>query len=107
MDGAKLAKLARDCNLLDKKLTKTDVDLIFTQVKDKTARKIGFAQFKRAVELMGKKKFPGATPDEVLRKMEDLIVSSGGPVAKGTVRIVGCPMLYVPLPIRWCFSTGC
>ena len=36
MDGAKLAKLARDCKILDKKLTSTDVDIIFSKVKGKT-----------------------------------------------------------------------
>ena len=33
MDNAKLAKLTRDCKLLDKKLTATDVDIIFSKVK--------------------------------------------------------------------------
>ena len=36
MDGAKLAKLSRDCKILDKHLTSTDVDIIFTKVKSKT-----------------------------------------------------------------------
>ena len=36
MDGAKLAKLTRDCKLLDKNLTATDVDIIFSKVKAKT-----------------------------------------------------------------------
>ena len=33
MDGAKFAKMCRDCKLLDKKLTATDVDIIFTKAK--------------------------------------------------------------------------
>ena len=33
MDNAKFAKLARDLKLLDKKLTATDVDIIFSKVK--------------------------------------------------------------------------
>jgi hypothetical protein len=36
MDGAKLAKMCRDLKLLDKKLTATDVDIIFSKVKPKT-----------------------------------------------------------------------
>ena len=36
MDGAKLAKLCRDLKLLDKNLTATDVDIIFSKVKAKT-----------------------------------------------------------------------
>lgn len=33
MDGAKFAKLCRDIKLLDKNLTATDVDIIFTKCK--------------------------------------------------------------------------
>lgn len=33
MDNAKFAKLCRDLKLLDKKLTATDVDIIFSKVK--------------------------------------------------------------------------
>lgn len=33
MDGAKFAKLCRDLKLLDKKLTPTDVDIIFSKCK--------------------------------------------------------------------------
>ena len=40
MDGKTLAKLAKDCNLLDKKLTSVDIDLVFSKVKAKGARKI-------------------------------------------------------------------
>jgi hypothetical protein len=40
MEGKTFAKLAKDCNLLDKKVTVTDIDLIFAKVKVKGARKI-------------------------------------------------------------------
>jgi hypothetical protein len=33
MDGARFAKLAKDCKLLDKKFTATDVDLTFSKVR--------------------------------------------------------------------------
>ena len=36
MDGAKFAKLFRDLKLLDKNVTATDVDIIFSKVKPKT-----------------------------------------------------------------------
>ena len=42
MDGKAFAKLAKDLKLLDKKLTATDVDLIFSKVKERTARRITF-----------------------------------------------------------------
>ena len=34
MDGGKYMKFCRDMKLLDKKLTSTDVDIIFAQVKE-------------------------------------------------------------------------
>jgi len=45
MDGKGFAKLAKDTKLIDKKLTATDVDLIFSKVKERTARRITFDQF--------------------------------------------------------------
>ena len=36
IDGAKFVKIFRDLGLLDKQLTTTDVDIIFTKVKAKT-----------------------------------------------------------------------
>lgn len=34
MDGAKFGKMFRDLNLLDKKLTATDIDIIFARAKE-------------------------------------------------------------------------
>lgn len=46
MDGAKFAKFAKDCKLLDKtNLTATDVDLIFTKAKSKTERRYAWEEF--------------------------------------------------------------
>ena len=43
MDGKTLVKLAKDCHLIDKKLTSNDVDLIFAKVKTSSAvRTINF-----------------------------------------------------------------
>jgi len=42
MEGKTFAKVAKDCGLLDKKLTATDVDLIFAKVKAKAERRITF-----------------------------------------------------------------
>jgi len=43
MDGKTFAKLSKDCKILDKNLTATDIDLIFAKIKDKSARKITYA----------------------------------------------------------------
>ncbi len=38
MEGSKFAKLCKDCGLVDKKLSATDVDLIFTKVRLSSSR---------------------------------------------------------------------
>ena len=43
MDGKSFAKMAKDCKLIDKKLTTTDIDLTFAKVKDKSERRITYA----------------------------------------------------------------
>jgi hypothetical protein len=42
MDGKTFAKMCKEVKFLDKKLTPTDVDLIFAKIKDKSERKITF-----------------------------------------------------------------
>jgi hypothetical protein len=43
MDGKVFAKFAKDCKLIDKKLTATDVDLVFAKIKTKAERKINYS----------------------------------------------------------------
>lgn len=78
MEGKSFAKLAKDCKLIDKKLTATDVDLIFAKVKDKSERRITFAQFENGLAMFAEKK--GVAPDEVVAK----VLSTGGPQFQGT-----------------------
>ncbi len=78
MDGRQFAKLAKDCKLLDKKLTATDVDLAFAKVKDKAARKINFSQFDMALDAFATKK--GITKNDVIKQIE----VSGGPTFQAT-----------------------
>lgn len=78
MEGKTLAKVAKDCKVLDKKLTATDVDLIFAKVKDKAERKITFEQFNKAVEMFAEKK--GVPAADVA----NAILSHGGPTFSGT-----------------------
>lgn len=79
MDGARFAKLCKDSKLLDKSLTPTDVDLIFSKIKTKGARKIGVSEFKSGLELVAQKK--GQTVDEIVGK----ITAIGGPKTNATV----------------------
>ena len=73
MDGRQFAKLPKDCKLLDRKLTATDIDLIFAKIKDRTARKVTFIQFKSALALFADKK--GVN----LADIESTILKVGGP----------------------------
>lgn len=45
MDGKVFNKFAKDCKVICKAVTSTDVDLAFAKCKDKAARKINYAQF--------------------------------------------------------------
>ena len=78
MDGKSFAKCAKDNKLLDKRLTSTDVDLIFARIKDKGSRRITFEQFVEGLEAMAGRK--GADSSAVL----DKVAASQGPVLTGT-----------------------
>ena len=78
MDGKGFAKLAKDTKLLDKKLTTTDVDLAFSKIKERTARRITFDQFLAGLALFAEKKQVGV--DAVYAK----VGASQGPVLRGT-----------------------
>ena len=78
MDGKTFAKFSKDTKILDKKLTATDIDLIFAKVKDKAARKINYDQFSKAVGLCADKKGLSAAD------LESKILAHGGPTFTGT-----------------------
>lgn len=78
MDGKSFVKMAKDCKLVGKKLTSTDLDLIFAKVKDRTARKITVSQFDAGLTQIAAKL--GIGKEELVQK----IGSAGGPVYAGT-----------------------
>lgn len=78
MEGKSFSKLSKDCKFIDKKLTATDVDLIFAKIKDKAERRITFAQFQKGLELIADKK--GVPHEEVVEKL----LTTGGPQFSGT-----------------------
>ena len=84
------AQLCRDCKLLDKSITPTDVDLIFTQSKPKAERKLTFPMFLAALNALATKKFKGA--DDSMARLEAAIV--GACMALGEDD-------YVTGPHRW------
>lgn len=78
MEGKTFAKLAKDCKILDKNLTATDIDLIFAKVKDKAARKINYTQFQAGIGECAKKK------KITFEALSDKLCSVGGPTFTGT-----------------------
>ena len=78
IDGKTFAKFAKDCGVLNKACTTTDIDLIFAKVKDKAARKITFSQFKDALKLCAEKR------KEEYSALEASVLAAGGPVFSGT-----------------------
>ena len=74
----RFAKLCKDCGLVDKKFTTTDVDLTFSKVKAKGARKIGISEFQKALELVAEKK--SCSVEDILSKLRN----TEGPVTNAT-----------------------
>lgn len=78
MDSRTFVKLCKETGLLDKKLTTTDCDLIFTKCKAKGAKRFTYPEFEEGIREVAKRK--GVTFEEVATK----ISSSQGPTFTGT-----------------------
>jgi len=79
MDGKTFVKFAKDCKVIDKKCSATDIDLTFAKVKNgPAARKIVYAEFTAALELIAAKK------GIAMGALEEKICGAGGPVFTGT-----------------------
>jgi len=78
IDGKVFAKFAKDCKVVNKECTTTDVDLTFARVKDKGERKINYDQFLQGVAYLAGKR------GESMPDLEDKILASGGKTLTGT-----------------------
>ena len=78
MSNKEWLKVNKDCGLLDKKYTTTDVDINFTKIKTKASKSITYQQFLDGLKLAAEKK--GID----LKKLEEMVCHSSGPVFKGT-----------------------
>lgn len=78
MSNKEWLKVNKDCGLLDKKYTTTDVDINFSKIKSKTSKNITFQQFIDGLKLAADKK--GLD----FEKIKEIVCSSTGPVFKGT-----------------------
>ncbi|XP_036380332.1 tubulin polymerization-promoting protein family member 2 [Megalops cyprinoides] len=74
MTGKNFVKLCKDCKVIDSKsITSTDVDIVFSKVKAKTARVITFEQFCQALAELAPKRFKGKGQEEALQLLYGLI----------------------------------
>ncbi|XP_062341423.1 tubulin polymerization-promoting protein family member 2 [Osmerus eperlanus] len=74
MNGKNFVKLCKDCRIIDgKNVTTTDVDIVFSKVKAKTARVITFEQFSQALVELAPKRFKGKGQEEALQQLYGLI----------------------------------
>jgi hypothetical protein len=79
LDSAKFVKLARDTNLICRKLSTTDLDLIFTRVKGKGEKRIDFGGFCAALQQIAS--HTGMSFSDV----KNAVVKAGGPTIAGTL----------------------
>ncbi|CAL8332915.1 unnamed protein product [Lota lota] len=87
MNGKNFAKLCKDCRVIDgKNVTATDVDIVFTKVKAKTARVITFEQFNQALVELAPKRFRGKDQQEALPLLYGLIAGKG-PANVGVTKV--------------------
>eukprot|EP00924_Labyrinthula_sp_SR-Ha-C_P008942 augustus_masked-scaffold_2-processed-gene-7.4-mRNA-1 protein AED:0.27 eAED:0.30 QI:0/-1/0/1/-1/1/1/0/270 len=87
IDATRLVKLARDCRILDKNLTRNDIDLIFNKVKSRAAkvgrynkRKLNFDDFVECTKVWAQ--YKTMTHSELIF---NLIKSKGKPRLSGTI----------------------
>ncbi|XP_044058447.1 tubulin polymerization-promoting protein family member 3 [Siniperca chuatsi] len=74
LNGKNWAKLCKDCKIVDgKNITSTDVDIVFSKVKQKTSRVITYEEFRRALEELAPKRFKGQSKQEALESIFKLV----------------------------------
>ncbi|KAG9475235.1 tubulin polymerization-promoting protein family member 3 [Eleutherodactylus coqui] len=86
MTGKNWAKLCKECKVIDgKTVTGTDVDIVFSKVKAKSARVINYEEFKKALEELSAKRFKGKNKEEAYDSMCKL-VSGKEPISSGVTK---------------------
>ncbi|XP_072237264.1 tubulin polymerization-promoting protein family member 3 [Leuresthes tenuis] len=74
LNGKNWAKLCKDCKVIDgKNISGTDVDIVFSKVKQKTARVITYEEFHRALEELAPKRFKEQSKEEALQSIYKLV----------------------------------
>ncbi|XP_043914778.1 tubulin polymerization-promoting protein family member 3-like [Protopterus annectens] len=72
--GKNFSKLCKDCKIIDgKSVTTTDVDIVFTKIKPKSARALNFVQFQQAMKELATKRFKGKSEEEATNEIYKLL----------------------------------
>ncbi|XP_019715454.1 tubulin polymerization-promoting protein family member 3 [Hippocampus comes] len=88
MNGKNWAKLCKDCKIMDgKNVNGTDVDIVFSKVKQKSSRVITFNEFLQALQELAPKRFKGKSHEEAITAMYQL-VEAGEPRKFGVTKAV-------------------
>ncbi|XP_062841522.1 tubulin polymerization-promoting protein isoform X2 [Trichomycterus rosablanca] len=91
MHGKNWSKLCKDCGVIDgKSVTLTDVDIVFSKVKNKSARTITYNQFKEALSELARKRYKDKTSEEASEEVFKL-VEGKSPLISGVTRAVASP----------------
>ncbi|XP_061080421.1 tubulin polymerization-promoting protein isoform X1 [Conger conger] len=91
LHGKNWSKLCKDCGVIDgKSITLTDVDIVFTKVKNKSCRTITFDQFKEALAELARKRYKDKTGEEAAEEVFKL-VEGKSPIISGVTRAVASP----------------
>ncbi|MEY6403338.1 tubulin polymerization-promoting family protein, partial [Salmonella enterica subsp. enterica serovar Corvallis] len=91
LNGKTWAKLCKDCKIIDgKNVTSTDVDIVFSKVKQRTARVITYEEFQRALEELAPKRFKGQSKEEALQSIHKL-VEGREPTNVGVTKVAKAP----------------
>lgn len=79
MDNSHFSKMLKECKIVDAKYTATDVDLLFSRIKSKGARKITFQQMRDLAvpDIAARKK---VSPESIIAQ-----ISAASPASSGTV----------------------
>lgn len=74
LNGKNWAKLCKDCRVADGKgVTATEVDIVFSKVKQKSSRVMTYEDFQRALEALAPKRFKGQSQEEALESIYKLV----------------------------------
>ncbi|MEQ2245634.1 Tubulin polymerization-promoting protein member 3 [Ilyodon furcidens] len=94
MNGKNFAKICKDCQIIDgKNVTTTDVDIVFSKVKAKSARVITFEQFNQALIELAPKRFKGKSKEEAVQQLYGLIIGKEPANAGVTTPLVAIVIL--------------